>query len=146
MKRKRADKRFSEAPSFFYCFFLCLFVSSTPSPLSYHFTMPFLSMSLSGTSSVSGKPVVKGWTGWCSAATAGQGAGGGHLGGTEQTPAVHVLPAEIWHGGAATGKEIINSTNCSGKLSVEFGNSSVLHEHELKPVACLCILSILPVV
>lgn len=54
--------------------------------------------------------MVKGRAGWCSAATAGQRAGGGHAGRTEQTPAVHVLHTQIRLGGAAAGEE---TTNCT---------------------------------
>ena len=43
-----------------------------------------------------------------SAAAAGQGAGGGHPGGAEQTPAVHVLHTQIRPGGAAAGEETTN--------------------------------------
>ncbi len=49
--------------------------------------------------------MVEGRAGRCSAAAAGQGAGGGHAGGAEQTPAVHVVHTQIRPGGAAAGEE-----------------------------------------
>lgn len=61
--------------------------------------------SLSGSSSLSGEPVVEGWAGWRSAAASGHGAGGGHPRGAEQTPAVHVLHTQVWPGWAASGED-----------------------------------------
>lgn len=62
--------------------------------------------------------MVKRRAGWSSAATAGQGAGGCHAGGTEQTPAVHVFHTQIRLGGAAAGKK----TSCTPtKMSVCVG-------------------------
>lgn len=53
--------------------------------------------------------MVKRRAGWSSAATAGQGAGGRHTGGTEQAPAVHVLHTQIRLGGATAGEK----TSCT---------------------------------
>lgn len=58
----------------------------------------------SGPSSLSGEPVVEGRACWSSAASAGPRAGGGHAGGAEQTPAVHVVYTQIRPGGAAAGQ------------------------------------------
>lgn len=52
-------------------------------------------IALTGASPVSGEPVVERRAGRCPAAPPRQGAGGGHAGGAEQTPAVHVLHKEI---------------------------------------------------
>lgn len=54
--------------------------------------------------------MVEGRAGRCSAAAAGQGAGGGDAGGAEQTPAVHVLHTQIRPGGAAAGEDTSNGT------------------------------------
>lgn len=58
----------------------------------------------SGASSVSGEPVAAGRAGQSPAAAAGQRAGGGHVGGAQQAPAVHVLHTQIRPGGAAAGE------------------------------------------
>lgn len=81
--------------------------------LTHH--LCFLLSFSSGATSVSGEPVVKRRAGWSSAATAGQGAGGRHTGGTEQAPAVHVLHTQIRLGGATVGEK----TSCTQtKMSV----------------------------
>ena len=70
--------------------------------------------------------MVEGRAGRCSAAAAGQGAGGGDAGGAEQTPAVHVLHTQIRPGGAAAGEDTTN-TNVSVFIFRE-GLSSALHQ------------------
>lgn len=81
-----------------------LIMSCSPSSF-LSFPSLFLRPSASGASSLSGEPVVEGRAGRCSAAAAGQGAGGGHPGGAEQTPAVHVLHTQIRPGGATAGED-----------------------------------------
>lgn len=117
-------------PSFYFMLPFSSCSISSPLPRSFLYPLckaPFFSFFVSfpsGASSLSGEPVVTGRAGWCSAATAGQGAGGGHPGGTEQTPAVHVLHTQIRHGGAAAGEQTTNFITqmcvlwCSGLLCV----------------------------
>lgn len=111
--------------------FVLFYSASSSSPTTHpslSFIFPVLLLrviyhSRSGASSLSGEPVVEGRAGRRSAAAAGQGAGGGHPGGAEQTPAVHVLHTQIRPGGAAAGEE---TTNCKHKYVCVFRRSLLL--------------------
>ena len=63
-----------------------------------------------GTEAVPGKPVAEGRAGRGPAEAAGQGAGGGHAGGAEQTPAVHEQYPQVRPGVAITGRSQTTTT------------------------------------
>ena len=98
-------------PSLLSCypfFFLPIFSFSSTSFLvflSSSWTSSLHLTGLTGASSLSGEPVAEGRTGRRSAAAAGQGAGGGHPGGAEPTPAVYVIHTQIRPGWTTSGED-----------------------------------------